>query len=210
MRQGLWAVVPAKSLARGKSRLSSTLGDDARAGFARSLIEHVLGVLSRCELAGILVATDGDDVADLARARGVQVLKDAGGGSLAEVVDRALVDVAARAAPAAIVLMADLPRLEPADVAQLAAALEDHDVVLVRDHLGHHTNALALAPPTAMPTRFGRPDSFEAHLTAARATRLRVAILDNERLAFDVDVPADHERITAQRQADGNGSARRG
>jgi 2-phospho-L-lactate guanylyltransferase (CobY/MobA/RfbA family) len=95
-----------------------------------------------------------------------------------------------------LVLMADLPRIEPRDVAEILAALDEHDLVLVRDHLGCHTNALAIAPPTAMGTRFGRADSFEAHLAAARDAGLRVAVLDNDRVAFDVDVPADHRRVT--------------
>jgi 2-phospho-L-lactate guanylyltransferase (CobY/MobA/RfbA family) len=124
------------------------------------------------------------------------VLKDDRPGSLADVVDRALADVASRGALAALVLMADLPRVQAGDVATLLAALEGHDVVLVRDHLGQHTNALALASPTAMSTCFGRPDSFAAHQEAAQAAGLRVAVVENERLAFDVDVPADHRRIT--------------
>jgi 2-phospho-L-lactate guanylyltransferase len=203
MKGPAWAIVPAKSLARGKSRLSPVLDGDARARFARELLEHVLGVLGACDLAGVLVATDGDDVAELARARGAAVLLDAGEGTLAQVVDRALADVASRGAGAAVVLMADLPRLEPDDVASLLAALQSSDVALVRDHLGRHTNALAVAPPTAMKTRFGRADSFEAHLAAAREAGLGVAVVESERIAFDVDVPADHRRITTPRPGAG-------
>jgi 2-phospho-L-lactate guanylyltransferase len=88
--------------------------------------------------------------------------------------------------------MADLPLLEAQDVEELTDALADHDVVLVRDHLGRHTNAIAIAPPTAIKTCFGREDSFAEHCAAARAAGLRVAILENDRIAFDVDGPADH------------------
>jgi 2-phospho-L-lactate guanylyltransferase len=197
MSGGIWAVVPAKSLVRGKSRLSPALDGAARARLARDLLEHVLDVLRACGLEGILVATDGYDVGDLAAARGASVLFDEEGGSLAAVVDRALAEVARRGASAAIVLMADLPRIESRDVAEIMTALNRHDLVLVRDHLGHHTNALAIAPPTAMGTHFGRADSFEAHLGAARDAGLRVAVIDNDRVAFDVDVPADHRRITS-------------
>lgn len=203
MSRRAWAVVPAKSLARGKSRLSPVLDGDARARFARALLEHVLDVLRACALEGVLVATDGDDVADLALARGACVLRDDGAGSLAGVVNRALADVASRGAAAAVVLMANLPRIEPSDVTELLDALADHDVALVRDHLGHHTNALALAPPTAMPMRFGRADSFEAHREAARAAGLRLAVVENERIAFDVDLPANHRRITTSRPGAG-------
>lgn len=203
MKRPVWAIVPAKSLLQGKSRLRPVLGDDDRALFARRLLEHVLDVLGASALDGILVATGGDDVASLAASRGAQVLRDQGEGSLAEVVDRALGEVASRGGATAVVLMADLPRVEPADVAAVLAALDDHDVALVRDHAGRHTNALALSPPGAMRTCFGREDSFAAHCAAARAAGLRCAVVANERVAFDVDLPADHQRLTTPRPAAG-------
>ncbi len=203
MKRPAWAVVPAKSLLHGKSRLRPVLGDEDRARFAQRLLEHVLDVLAACELDGVLVATGGDDVAALATSRGARVLRDRGEGSLADVVDRALAEVASQGAASAVVFMADLPRIEPADVEALLAALDEHDVALVRDHLGHHTNALAIAPPTAMATCFGRPDSFAAHWASARAAGLRAIVVDSERVAFDVDVPSDHQRLTAPRPAAG-------
>jgi 2-phospho-L-lactate/phosphoenolpyruvate guanylyltransferase len=198
VKRPAWAVVPAKSLVDGKSRLRPVLADGDRARFARRLLEHVLDVLGACALDGVLVATGGDDVAAVAMARGMEVLRDRGVGTLAEVVDRALSDVASRGAQTAVVLMADLPQIEPRDVGALLAALDDHDVALVCDHLGRHTNALALAPPTALATCFGREDSFAAHRAAAREAGLRAIHLKSERIAFDVDLPADHQRFTGR------------
>ncbi|MDP8998582.1 MAG: 2-phospho-L-lactate guanylyltransferase [Myxococcota bacterium] len=191
MKQRVWAIVPAKSLARGKSRLSPVLADEDRVHFARQLLEHVLGVVRDCRLDGVLIATDGDDVAKIAASGGAFVLRDQSGESLAALVDRALADVAGRGALAAVVLMADLPRLEPRDVEALLDALVDRDIVLVRDHAGRHTNALAISPPTAIRTCFGSDQSFADHRAAAGAAGLRVAVLDNDRIAFDVDGPAD-------------------
>jgi 2-phospho-L-lactate/phosphoenolpyruvate guanylyltransferase len=196
MRRPAWAIVPAKSLVQGKSRLSPLLDADQRSGFARKLLEHVLDVLGACGLDGILVATGGDDVASLAASRGAEVLRDRGEGSLADVVDRALEHVASRGASTALVLMADLPRITPADVNALLDALDGHDVALVPDHLGRHTNALALSPPTAMATSFGRDDSFAAHRASARAAGLRAVAVESERIAFDVDLPVDHQQLT--------------
>jgi 2-phospho-L-lactate guanylyltransferase len=203
MKRPAWAIVPAKSWLHGKSRLRPVLDDDERALFAQRLLEHVLDVLGTCGLDGVLVATGGDDVASLASARGAHVLRDRGAGSLAEVVDRALADVASRGAATAVVLMADLPRVESRDVGALLAALDEHDVALVRDHLGRHTNALAMTPPTAMTTCFGREDSFAAHCAAARAAGLRAVVVESDRIAFDVDVPADHVELTTPRPAAG-------
>jgi 2-phospho-L-lactate guanylyltransferase len=206
-RHRTWAIVPAKSLKHGKSRLGAVLAGEDRVRFARGLLEHVLGVLRASPVEGVLVATNGDDVAELALQAGASVLRDPGDEPstsarrprLAAVVDRALYAVAARGAGAAVVLMADLPLLEPRDVGALAGALVDHDIVLARDRLGRHTNALAVAPPTAIETCFGSEDSFAEHCAAARAAGLRLAILDNDRIAFDVDGPADHLAFTGRR-----------
>jgi 2-phospho-L-lactate guanylyltransferase len=197
LRRPVWAVVPAKSFARGKSRLRPVMADAERARFAGELLEHTLSVLGASNLDGVLVATDGDDVAALARSHGAEILRDRVAPTLAAVVDGALADVEARGARAALVLMADLPRFGVADVGEILGALESHDVVIVRDHEGRHTNALGLARPTAFRTCFGRPDSFAAHCAAAKEAGLDLVVVDNERVAFDVDAPADHARLSA-------------
>ncbi len=192
--------MPAKSFAHGKSRLRRRARDEERAVFARRLLDHVLVVLAACELDGVLVATGCDDVAAAAHAHGADVLRDlAAGAVLSTVVDGGLAALAARGVTRAMVLMADLPQLVADDVRALAAAFDRADVVLVRADDGLHTNALGLTPPDRLPTRFGRSDSFAAHVADARAAGLRVAILDNERVAFDVDGPDDHARLQAAR-----------
>ena len=192
-----WALVPAKAFDRGKSRLAPALPDPAREAFVQRLFEHVLATIIASRAAnGILVSTDSPAVAEAARKHRAFVRLDPPGvASLAGVVDGGLIELAARGARAALVLMADLPAIQPADVRAVVALLADHQVVLVPAADGLHTNALALSPPTCLRTAFGRSDSFEAHLAAARAACLRPAILENPRLAFDVDGPEDHARL---------------
>src|SRR6184192_3230086 len=134
----LWAVVPAKRFSQGKSRLKPALSDAAREDFARSLFDHVLGTL-RQVTDGILVCTDSPEVAEAAARHGARVLQDPPGKpTLAQIVDAGLRQIDAAAA---LVLMADLPRLRVEDVRQIVAPLADHDVVVVRAQDGRHTNA---------------------------------------------------------------------
>jgi 2-phospho-L-lactate guanylyltransferase len=190
----LWAVVPQKGFADGKSRLKPALSDGARQAFARGLFDHVLGTL-REVVDGILVCTDSPEVAEAAARHGAQVRRDdPGRPALAQIVDGGLRQIVA---DRALVLMADLPRLGAEDVRQIVAPLDGHDLVLVRAQDGRHTNALALAPPTRIATCFGRADSFEAHLAAAAG--LRVCVLENPRIAFDVDGPDDHALLVGAR-----------
>jgi 2-phospho-L-lactate guanylyltransferase len=195
----VWALVPAKAFERGKSRLTPALDDQARAAFARALFDHVLATLTASGVVdGVLVATDSPVVAAAARAHGAAVLSDSpGAATLAAVVDAGLGELARRGAATALVLMADLPRLDADDVRALVAAAATHDVAIVRADDDRHTNALALTPPGCLSTSFGRDDSFDAHLAAARAAGLRVAVVDNARIAFDVDGPEDHARLVA-------------
>jgi 2-phospho-L-lactate/phosphoenolpyruvate guanylyltransferase len=198
----IWALVPAKAFDRGKSRLAPALPDPIRQAFAQRLFEHVLEtVIASHAVDGILISTDSPAVAEAARPYRASVRLDPPGvDSLAGVIDCGLVELAARGARAALVLMADLPAIQPADVRAVVALLADHQVVLVPAADGRHTNALALSPPTCLRTAFGRSDSFEAHLSQARAACLTVAILENPRLAFDVDGPEDHARLLGSLQ----------
>lgn len=191
-----WAIIPAKGFGHAKSRLAPVLIEAERARFAQRLFEHVVDTVaaSGC-VDGILVATNADDVAATAHRRGALVRRDAAPASLASIVDDALLDLRNRGATAALVLMADLPRLKATDVRAVLAALADHQVVLVPDLHGRHTNALALAPPSGLATRFGAADSLIEHLAAARTARLRVKVLTNAGIAFDVDGPAEHAQL---------------
>lgn len=191
----IWAVVPVKPFARAKSRLSGVLDPARKAEFARSMFEHVMGVLAACEqLGGVLVVTSGDDAAALARARGAATMHDAEG-SLGAIVDAALAELAARGAGGALVLMSDLPRLEGREIADLVRSMRDADVVIAPDFRGEGTNALGLSPPDRLHTSFGTRGSFERHLTRAKAAGLRVSVYRSEGVGFDVDAPEELARL---------------
>ncbi len=191
-----WALVPAKSFARAKSRLSGVLGERERALLARSMFEHVLGVLASCaEIGGVMVVTDGDDVAEAARALGAVTVRDAASPPLGAIVDAALAELPARRAPGALGLMSDLPLLAAADVEALLARMRALDLVAAPDVRGEGTNALGLTPPDRLRTSFGTRDSLRRHLLGAEAAGLRAGVFESEGLAFDVDEPADLARL---------------
>jgi 2-phospho-L-lactate guanylyltransferase len=187
-----WAVIPAKRFNRAKSRLSHALTSDAHETLTRALFERVLDACTRnVELHGTLVVTDGDDVAALAARRGAHVLRDAPVLALALVIDAALATLPARGATHALVLMADLPRIQPRDVAELLARLRGHDLVIAPDAHRRGTSALGLRLDIALRTCFGHDDSLQRHLHAAARLGASCAVLHNPRIAFDVDTPED-------------------
>jgi 2-phospho-L-lactate guanylyltransferase len=196
----VWAVVPVRSFRCAKSRLAH-IPPPRRAALARGLCEHVLGTLAgHAELAGLVVATDCCEVAQLARRYGADIVRDRELRALAAIVDGALRHVAARGADAALVVMADLPRLAAADVDGLLAGLREADVVVAPDRGRAGTNALALASHTWLPTAFGHDDSFARHLRTAAAHGARVAVCETAGLACDVDLRehvAEHTVVAA-------------
>jgi 2-phospho-L-lactate guanylyltransferase len=193
---GVWALVPVKCFARGKSRLAGVLAGPARQAFSRALGEHVLAALKASPaIDGVLVVTDCAVVAGVARRHGALVVRDACIGSLAPIVDGALATLAARGARAALVLMGDLPGVTAAEIGALVRALDAADVVLAPDGRDEGTNALGLSPPDRFPTCFGTADSFDRHRVRAAGRGDRVAIHRSEGLALDVDTPEDYLRV---------------
>jgi 2-phospho-L-lactate guanylyltransferase len=192
----VWALVPAKSFGRAKSRLAERLGDTERAELARAMLDHVLATLFAAKgFAGVAVVTDGDDVARVARARGARVLRDGSGPPLAGILDAALAAVRGPEVEAALVIMSDLPEIAVADVEELREELEKVDVLAAPDLRDEGTNALGLRPPDCLVTAFGVRDSFARHVRAAQAARLSVGIHRSYGVGFDVDEPADLDRL---------------
>lgn len=190
----VWAVVPAKSFARAKSRLESALPPGARRALARALLERALAACAGCSaLARTLVTTDGDDVAQLAVRYRASVVRDAGArpARLARIVDAALEHARARGATHAIVLMGDLPLVQPRDLAELVHALRTHPVVIVPDAQRRGTGALGLSLSEPPRTCFGNPDSFMRHVAMARALGAVPEVRVQPRLARDLDAPND-------------------
>jgi 2-phospho-L-lactate guanylyltransferase len=97
----------------------------------------------------------------------------------------------------------DCPALDPAEVGGLLADPQP-GTVIVPDRHGTGTNALLLAPPTAIAPAFG-PGSFARHRALA-GEAARVAELPS--LGLDVDTPGDLAALRAALAARPGGAAR--
>jgi 2-phospho-L-lactate/phosphoenolpyruvate guanylyltransferase len=195
-----YALIPMKRFEDAKSRLRGQLPDAARGALAQAMFERVLGAAQACSaLDGIVVLTNDDEVARLAQRAEAHVLRDRAlpKPGLGGLLDDALTRLPALGATRAIVLMADLPYLEALDIACLVEALEQSDMAIVADARGTCTNALAAHLPMQFATAFGDPQSYLLHTQSARAHGLRLAQLQNARIAHDVDTRDDLPRDAA-------------
>jgi 2-phospho-L-lactate guanylyltransferase len=138
------------------------------------------------------VVTAADEVGEWAEARGLDVVADPGRG-LDGAADAGRGRAADLGCVRVIVAHADLPYAE--SLAPLGRDLARPIVVLVPCHRDDGTNVCSV--PVDVPFEFAYgPGSFRRHATEARRRGLGLRVVRRADLAFDVDIPADLERLT--------------
>ncbi len=205
----LHAVVPLRSLEGGKTRLGAALDAEEREDLIVGMLRHVLGTLLAWGGASeILVVSPDRALLSIASAAGARTLRQ-DAGDLNEAIRLGRDDVMAGGATALLVLPGDLPLLEPealerlreAADAALAAGGGAPLVAIVPADARSGTNALVLSPPDVIEPAFG-PESLRAHLEAARAANASVLLVEDPAVGFDLDTPADVERLQPARLAE--------
>ena len=177
-------LVPVKSFADAKARLSDVLSPAQRAELARTMAESVLRAARPLP---VWVVCDTDEVAAWANEAGAEVLRKPGRG-LNGAVDEGVRDLATMGVDVVVVAHADLPHAD--DFARL---LEGHDalgVTLVPDRHLDGTNVAIVPASSGFVFAYG-PGSFRNHRAEATRLGLAVRVVDDERFAWDVDRPDD-------------------
>jgi 2-phospho-L-lactate guanylyltransferase len=201
------AVLPVKTFARAKHRLSNAVAVPDRRELAQAMVGDVLDALNRAQrLDGVVVVTAEPAAAAAARAAGAAVVHDDredGQSAAAALGVRAAIRAGAQRA---LLVPGDCPALDPRELDELLARPLP-GVVIVPDRHGSGTNALLLAPPGAIEPGFG-PNSFERHVARGRACGVGVVAVDVPSLGLDVDTPGDLEALGAALPASRVGAVR--
>jgi 2-phospho-L-lactate guanylyltransferase len=183
--------VPVKDLISAKQRLVSALSPAERAHLARAMLADVLRALAGCRPDAVWVVTRDAEATAAARAAGAEVIAEPENQGHTAAVARAQAEAERRGARVFATVPGDVPCLRPGEVdALVSAAGAPPAAVFVPSRSGLGTNGVALAPPIAMPLRFGEP-SFDNHLAEARRRGLEPRVLALPGLALDVDSPDD-------------------
>jgi 2-phospho-L-lactate guanylyltransferase len=199
MRGTTWAIVPVKSLARAKRRLSPHLSASARRRLVLTMLEDVLAVLVASRgVDRVLVVSPDARVGELAADRGAMVLHEDRLEGLNAAVRKGLAHALARGAARALVLPADVPLATADEIGRVLDRGAGHRVRLVSSADGEGTNALLLAPPDAIAPGFGK-GSFARHLARAEAGGCLTRVLRLPGIARDIDRPSDLARLLAER-----------
>ena len=170
------AVVPLKTAADRKTRLSPSLDLAERIRLSNRMARQVVATLKETEEVGrVLLLSPGP-----LEALDAEWMPDEGRGLNAE-----LTRVRAGLGGAMLVVHADLPLLARDDVEALLAAAAAAGVAVAPDRHGEGTNAIALADARPFRFAFG-PGSFRGHSAEAGA-----AVVRRPGLALDIDSPDD-------------------
>jgi 2-phospho-L-lactate guanylyltransferase len=202
------AVLPVKRFAAAKQRLAAGVGKTRRAAIVSAMLEDVLEAIDEARLVeGTIVVTSEPQAMELAALAGAEVVADPdeGGHSGAALAGVARADELG--AECVIMLPGDCPLLDPLELDHLLTGFPERFVTVVPDRHGTGTNALVLAPPSAIEPSFGE-GSCARHVAAAREAGVPYAIEELPSLGLDLDTPADVVALTRVLATDGKRARR--
>ncbi len=187
-------LVPVKNLADAKQRLSPVLNPEQRFALAQAMCEDVLQALARWQRRpAVAVVTNDSFARDLAARFSFEVVADDNSGET-NAIEMATAVYRERGVTSTLVVPADIPLIDVAELQKIADSAPAGGALLVPDAAGRGTNAAWRAPGDLFPLRFGN-DSFLPHLAAAKATGLPCVVLELPGIARDVDRPEDLEEL---------------
>ena len=174
-------LIPVKAFSDAKARLAGALAPEERAALAQSMASVVVAAASPLD---VWIVCDDAKVAAWATRQGASVLWKPGRG-LNGAVNEGVADLAHLDVDTVIVAHADLPHAQ-----QLEWLVETDAVTLVPDRHGDGTNVIVIPTDSGFVFSYG-PASFTRHKAEAERLGLRVRVIHDERLAWDVDRPED-------------------
>lgn len=191
-------VVPVKRFHSAKQRLARSLSPWQRQTLARTMLTDVLDVLRGLQrVDGVIVVSDEPALQTRQLAHGVQTVRSPIPG-LNPGLAFALSQLGQRGVARALLLHADLPLADSAELQALIDMPKDVAVTLVPDRHRRGTNAMVLpcvtAPAATLTLHFG-VDSLAQHMCGAREHGLPLRVSEMPSLALDIDTLADIDAL---------------
>ncbi len=190
-----WVVVLIKDFDSAKQRLRPALGPKER----RALAQRNAQLAVQAAAAGdrVLVVAGDDEVAELAKAWGAEVLLEPSQEGQNVAAARGMARAVEGGADAVLLLSSDLPLVTVDSVREVLDAgsrIKGPVAVAVRAVGRGGTNALYLRPPGAITLHFGA-DSLAKFRDEAERSGVKFVVHDSDAMALDLDEPGDLARL---------------
>ncbi len=191
-----WALVPVKKLTDANQRLAPFLGAE-REGLSLAMLTDVLDALCLCELIDrVMVVTADDQVASIARQRGISVTAEPPGAEMNAAIDHGVWAIKRLRGRRVMIVPADIPLLSAAEIDRLIGDF-NRQAINYRTAIGiapaadrGGTNCLLIDTHQTFLFQYG-PKSFDLHCSVARVFSHNVVILDSDTASMDIDEPCD-------------------
>lgn len=196
------AVLPVKRFAAAKQRLAAGIGGERREELAAAMLADVLDAVAGSRSVERTIVVSGEPgVAETAAAAGAELLSDPSDAGHSEAALAGIARAGQLGAECVVLIPGDCPLLSPRELDRLLTGHPAGFVTIVPDRHGTGTNALVLAPPTAISPAFGE-GSCARHREAARRAGLPYEVEEVPGLALDLDTPADVVALTLELERD--------
>lgn len=182
-------LIPVKSLYDGKSRLSSVLGDDERCSLNQLLLERTVQLAKECTSIVVLI-TGCKKTFDFMQKLDVITLLETPIKGLNGALEQGTDFLRSKKVEKILILPSDLPKITKSDIEALLVSDED-EVVIVTDRIQSGTNALLVSPKMRFTYHFGE-NSLDLHIEEAGKRDLKVSVIQEENVSFDLDTPEDY------------------
>jgi 2-phospho-L-lactate guanylyltransferase len=191
-------LIPVKNLSSAKQRLAAVLDQATRTELAQAMLRDVVAAVAAWQSRPPVALVTSDSFAiDLARKCDFEVIPDPANPGETGAIEIATRICAERGIDNTLVIPADIPLIQPSELAEIFANAPENGSVLVPAADGRGTNAAFRRPANLFPLRFGN-DSFKPHLAAAQATGKPCQVLRLPGIALDVDNLADLQALIAR------------
>lgn len=187
-------LIPVKNLATAKQRLAPILPQRMRTELAQAMLQDVLAAVADFAGDDVSLVTSDPFALEVAANRGFDVIRDDANVSETDAIAMASGVCENRGIATTMVIPADIPLIEAAEIAAIYRSAPQIGSVLVPAHDQRGTNAILRRPAAVFPLRFGN-DSFIPHLAAAKATNHPCVVLSLPGIGLDVDTPEDLRQL---------------
>lgn len=199
----IWAIVPVKPLAHGKSRLSGVLSSDERMSLNISLLKRTLETISHVpEIEKSLIVTNDPEVVKITQSFCFDVCFEENECGMNRALDRGIGILKKNQVQSAIILPSDLPLVTVREIqVMIKMGTDSKAMVIAPDRKKIGTNAIFYHSLEKVDFEFG-PMSYEKHVKNAKANGIPVCVFESDTFGLDIDLPEDlmiyRSRITAE------------
>ena len=191
-------LIPVKEFRAAKQRLAAHYSEKAREELARALCRDFFAMIAGISGVPVFVVSKDTEVLSMAQARGWETIVEENQVSESRSVDFASHLLAGQGISALLRIPVDMPLAKVSDVTDLLdSAGSPPCCIIVPSGEGTGTNALLRSPPNLFPSHFG-PGSFAKHVAEANAKGASLRVIENPRLALDIDELDDLKKLAGR------------